>query len=244
MGRKAGLSQSKISKIETGCTRFNNKNIQNILDILGAPKTIRQQINLQIEQIADDPMSQRHYGFFMDLTTVQYERECSTLRSFAIQAIPLILQILEYRNAIIKRYGRRNEPEIDIDMRTTLQRQDLLWDKKRSFHIILHQAALYTHLAGKGVQIMQLDRLERLLGRENIKIGIIPTKAGLPVLDPTNFVLYDDRQLLTATGKGEVISLKPADILLHMTLFKELDQLALYGNEAKGLIREAIDYFS
>ncbi|MEK7152781.1 MAG: helix-turn-helix transcriptional regulator, partial [Patescibacteria group bacterium] len=63
LARKAGLSQSKISKIETGQYRnLQIKELEIVLNILDAPKTIRQQIQLAMDHLQPDMIVHKAYG--------------------------------------------------------------------------------------------------------------------------------------------------------------------------------------
>lgn len=129
-------------------------------------------------------------------------------------------------------------------MKETIQRQDLLWDQRHTFHFILQQTALYTKPANYAVQLAQLDRLERLTDVPNIKIGVVPLEAGLPVTENATFALYDNERLMKTVANGDIRSSDPQDIALHARIFADLDRRALYYDEAKKYIRQAISYFS
>jgi len=244
LGKLAGLSQPKISKIETGSpTPLNRSDIEKILDILEASQTIRQQILGSLGQ-ATAPSTRRLKAAFRFEWALELERAAATVRAFSMDYIPALLQTLEYRRAILSHIALC-EDEIQAAMRAINRRQDLLWEKQRRYHFIIHEPALYTTPADHPTQIAQLDRVERFVGVHSIRIGIIPLEAGLiPGLELAPFVLYDTLHLVKVAGNVEPVSDSSADIAEHLKIFAALERKADYGDSARTLVRKAIDYFS
>jgi hypothetical protein len=134
--------------------------------------------------------------------------------------------------------------DAQIAMRTIIARQDMLWDKRRRYYFILHEAALYAAPGSRSLQIGQLDRLERLTGVSNIKIGIIPLETSLLFIGISSYVLRDEASVSKEVTGCDIISTDAEDIALHIKTFAELERSADYGDSARALIRKAIDYFS
>jgi len=243
LGRKAGMSQSKISKLETGLyPRLHFKEIERILNILNAPRITRQRIYSALGSLQPEDLKYQSYN--VAYTKDCYQRELKTIqiRTFSPFVVPALLQTNEYRIALLKGWGTV-EDEMDI-IKANAQRQDLLWDKQRQFHFIMHQAALYTGPAGqKGLGLPQIDRIERFMGLPNIKIGIIPLEAGMPPVEFGPFALLDERMLITATVDGDLHSTNSKSIELYSRIFSDLNRAAVYGVEANHLIRLALDFF-
>lgn len=242
LGKKAGLSQSKISKIETGYYPYiNPKEIENILNILECPKTIRQQVDRLLTEIEPSTTLKRPYSLPQKLGA-QVGKQAKSIVMFAYNSIPCIFQTYAYREASVLRYGRPPE-EMQLFIKDMLERQELLWDKERSYHVILHQAALYTCPVSKGQQLAQLDRLQTMMDLPNVKVGILPVEAGLSLIENSNFVIYDRKWLFLCLAKGDVETQDIEDITIHLRVFAELEYLAHYSDEAKNLVRKAMEYF-
>lgn len=245
LGRRAGMSQSKISKIETGFyPRPVYSEIKSILNILSAPSVISQQVLRAVED-ANGRLAWQQSGFFGVRVLAEvagFERNSRLIRTFTTNGIPALLQTVEYRTYSLKCKGW-SEQEVSANIKSTLARQDLLYDDTRKFHLIIPQAALYTFAGSKKVNAAQLDRLERMLGLPSIKLGIIPVEAGLVLVENSSFTLYDN-VLIQAVARGDIINRDPADMELHNKVFAELERLACYDEEALQLIRRAMDHFS
>jgi transcriptional regulator with XRE-family HTH domain len=241
---RVGLSQSKVSKIETGDTRPTSRELENILNILNCPKTIRQQIAAVYELNAELPSSK--YRPILDKPDAVFKREqaAAHLRYCVFGVIPALLQTAAYREALLSHW-KLSPKELVQKMQETMKRQDLLWDRKHTFHFIMHETALYTTPGSREVQFAQLDRIERLCGARNIKIGILPLEAGLlTAVTSTAFVLYDNRLIIQELAHREHMSDDPEDIAEHIRLFSELDKKACYKAEATNLIHKAMQFLA
>lgn len=244
LARQTNLSQSKISKIETGqYPHLQLQDIEKILNTLHASSAIRQQITagFEVQLLGSYRLYRYKYNSPFD-TTLEDERKTSFLCSFVMSALPALLQTMEYRGALLKRY-ELHEEDYMLAMKVCLKRQDLLWDKDHRFHFIIHEAALYSVPANRKVQLAQLDRLERFIGVPHIKVGIVPLEAGLPPVENGNFVLYDQRQLTIMSATSEVRLTDASDIAVYKKIFTELDQKASYEESASHLVQKAVDFF-
>lgn len=242
LGVKARMSQSKISKIETGYyTHLIPAEIEIILNILNASKIITQQIMTAIKDDLHTTRGISRINWRDTNKVLDQERKSQLTRMFMFSGPPASFQTLEYRRYILSTYDRgTDEINQDID----IKRQDLLWDGHHKYDVIIHEAGLYTIFSPQRVQLAQLDRLERLLDAEYIKLGIMPLQAGLITFEHSSFVLYDERLLVALVGGSEIEFDNPRDIMEHKNKFEVLEKKACYGDEARTLIRNAIDYFN
>jgi transcriptional regulator with XRE-family HTH domain len=240
LGRKAHMSQSKISKIEMGYyPNLQINEIERILNILNTPNDIRIRIYREMEQ--SQPLSLLHKPYDATFAADYYalESKASTLRVFCLQAVPVLLQTTAYRLAALKRFSNAEE-DLGTLMKQAQSRQDLLWDQSRSFHFIMHHMMLYTMPTNqRDLQDLQLDRIERMMDMPNIKIGIIPLESGLCWAEVGPFALHDKKTLFMASASGDIVSTDAGNIATYGRVFGELDQLAIYGKDAKALLATA-----
>jgi len=242
LGKRAKISQSKISKIENGAIRLEPKDTSCILDILECPQIIRQQIFAVFE--LDSHILEYRYRAIRDEPHAVYKRESTTqfLRCFTFNVPPVLLQTALYHEAQLASL-KLHKDEISQMMAETVQRQDLLWEPSHSFHFLMTEIALYTAF-DRRVQIGQLDRLYRICGLRRVKLGIIPLKSGLLATENTNFVVYDNKNVRIMTPDRELSSDDPEDVAEHVKIFTALSRKAHYDNEAQSLITNAITYFT
>lgn len=243
LGKRVGISQSKISKIESGYYQYlDKKEIEMILKVLKPSKKQYLEVMAAIEDSWPE-LKSRQFRSPHWQDTLRYEQDASVVRIFAISALPSLLQTVDYRHAFLELYQISSEDRM-TDTRVLLKRQDLLWETNRSYHFLLYEAALYSRPGSRSVQLMQLDRIERMMGVEHIRIGIIPFKPGLPAMTCETFALYDLDRAVMEVVNGEIESTEATCLQNHMKAFTALNRVALYGDEAREVVREAASYFS
>jgi transcriptional regulator with XRE-family HTH domain len=243
LGKQAGLSQSKISKLECGYLPSpETETVANILDILQASQEIRQQVDLLQAQLSMQKLGNHALYSFSYQDLVLKERQAVSIHVFVLNMIPALLQTPAYRSASLSGMGLSEEAVTRI-MHESMQRQDLLFNPKIDHVFLIHETALYTRPSTISVQLVQLDRLERLVGMEHCEIGLLPTQSGLSIFELPNYIMYDAKELLYAIGPIEAYSKESKLLQQYILAFSELRQKAYYGNEAIVLIRKAVDYF-
>lgn len=245
LGRRSSMSQSKISKIETGFyAQPNPAEIRTILNILKAPVTIIQRIEYVL-----DASTPRHKTQALSLSIAvtkacfDLEQKSQSIKIYVANAIPALLQTLTYRKASLCYKGINND-DLSTLLNNTLLRQDKLWSGRHKFYFLIPQTVLYTVATTKAEHMMQLDRLERAIDIPHVTFGIIPLEAGTILVEYSSFALYDGHTLVQALSKYELTSHDKEEIELHDNVFRSLSDLALYNEDAVRLIRTAIKYFS
>jgi transcriptional regulator with XRE-family HTH domain len=243
LARKTGLSQTKISKIETGAIpQAKEADLETILNILEAPQTIRQQI-----LVRGNFTSGPTYDFWQKRTFDETSRlvlSTAFIRTFMINLLPALLQTVEYRESYLKRMGFEAQT-LTKAMSSALRQQDMLWDKRKRFHFIIYEGAFYTAPGTSIVQRAQLDRIERFIGSvANIKVGVIPLETGLAPAENGTFAIYDDRVVINVLAGGHVALTDSLEVASYHKLFAELDHRADYGDIARTTVQKAISFFS
>lgn len=241
----ADTSQSRISKLENGYAgTIDVDQIERLLDILDAPKNIRQQMSVLLFRVKGAPGSSFHYpfkGFPEELNDLQ--KSSTIFRNYIVSGLSAALQTSEYRRAYLERVGV-SESDIQMELAKTIERQDALFDLSKTFYFVMPETVLYTMPGDVSVQLAQLDRLERMVNFKNVHIGFIPTQAGSTYFETSTFTFYDDHHLFTFIG-DRVIQLNDTEVQLKfMNAFEELVQLAHFGSDAITLIRKASNHFS
>jgi len=244
LGEKVNISQSKISKIETGSQQPTSEELEKILNILKPSEIIRQQIyNTYDGQKSLDEGKTYTMNFRYNAHAFEVEQKAKSVRLFCMTQTPALLQTAGYREGLLHHFDL-SEEEVQDNLKTTLGRQDRLWAKGRSWHFLILEIGLYTAAAGALAQKGQLDRLERLIGTGQVTIGIIPYNVGFAVVDISTFVLYDDDHVSMCVAGVDIMSVDKEDVRRHQKIFEELRHKAVYGQEAISLVRAAYDHFN
>ncbi len=244
LGKKVGLSQAKISKIESGTNRLDQAELERVLMILEAPQSLRQKVLSLLAEAQPSVLSSIPYKpYWTHARALEYDSKATEIRIYLWCLVPALLQTTEYRRALMKGYDISEEAILN-HLKVSLARQELLWDKNKRFHFILHESVLYGKPSTRNVQTVQLNRLERYIGQPNIKLGIVAFKSSLPIVDGSSFALFDDRFIVTSAVGTDIVSKDSELIRNHVKAFNAYDDVACYGDEARALLYQAIDYFS
>lgn len=243
IAKQAGISQSKLSKIETGIILPTAAEAQMMLHILGVAEHIQQQIadllsRRRTERHTPDRQPQTNHDDALD-----FEASASTVSILTINAIPSLLQTATYMASKLRHY-QAGTADFEHQKAVWLQRQDLMLNKRRRSNFIIIEAALYTPIVGPHDMLIQLDRLERMTNFANIEIGILPTAEGLTQLEHGAFAYYElpSRTVVHQPYVGGAyISSEPDVVAACRHAFETLRKRAAYHDSARILIRQAAD---
>lgn len=240
LGKLAGYSQSKISKIEHGYLPMQSNEIQKLINILNVPLKIQQHIIDDLLAPQDASIATNFVFNLIGIDQVSRQAEHRHIRCFGMSAIPLLLQTVPYRRAILEMTGV-SSGDMASHITRTQERQDMLWDKDRKYEIIISEAALYGVFTTSLEHSAQLDRIERCLELSSPRVGILPMRVGTVSLLACNFVLFDDKILVRELGHHEVEDTGNERLRQFGYLFEEIRMRALYGQGARQLLRDAIN---
>ena len=245
LGKLAHMSQSKVSKIETGAFRsISKQDVGLILDALDADRENRQQILVQFELTTISPLALRYISAH-GVSRKQHEirvREKNVRLKLVYNPciIPGLLQTADYMTGLFVEFGEPVE-EAAAAVAERLKRQEIIRQQGRNFRFIIGHAALYTAPAGKEVQVDQLRRIIEVSHQANVSIGIIPVSAGLPVNANNGFAVMDSMYATAETVIYEQQSTDGNEISEYLQLFQKLERLALFGQDATRLIDSTIE---
>jgi transcriptional regulator with XRE-family HTH domain len=173
--------------------------------------------------------------------SLSLEAETKLLCWYEPVLVPGLLHTAEYAAAVMGRviefYGIPDDLEAGVA--TRMERQQILYKGRQRFRFLLAEQALYTKVGDDGVMTAQLDRLLTVLSLPRVSLGIIPAQAAYHV--PSNqFIMFDDRAVHVETVSAELSITQPREVALYARAFEDLSRLAVYGQEARALIRKAL----
>ncbi|WP_051406905.1 Scr1 family TA system antitoxin-like transcriptional regulator [Nocardia sp. CNY236] len=120
-----------------------------------------------------------------------------------------------------------------------MERQQILYQGDRRFHILIGELALYNKVGDDSVMAGQLDRLLATIVLPRVSFGIVPIGAELP-MQLTNFVMYDARRVTVEAVTAELTITQPREIEVYHKTFDILSGQSVTGQDARMLIRKAI----
>lgn len=245
LAQQAGLSQSRVSRIEGGHVFNRPDEIRSILNILDAPRTIRQQVDILFARIGE--VAEKNYIAKYTFSSVerisQRESNAQSIRTFVFSGIPVLLQTMQYRRELLINLGA-DLKDLPHWLRALDERQAMMWQGEKAYDFLIHEAAMYCRVSNLGTLIAQLERLEHYLDLNRVSIGIIPMEAGLVDGCDCTLVLYDEAEIVREIGNETISSTDSPTVMQFLSLYTTLGSRAMYGTEAIKLIRKAEKYLS
>ncbi len=232
--RTAGLSQPKISRLETGKQVPLPAEVEALCRVYGAPARTRQQMltivrDLREEQVSARVMLQRG-AYRMQERIGRIEAASALVRTFHPALVIGLLQTPGYIRAMLGE--SLSDDEIERIVAARGERQRLL-DTDREFVLVMTEGALRWHVGSPAVMIAQLQHLAEITRRSNVRLGIIPWTKPVRVGALHGFHLYDRRAAIVGTETATAIITDARDIADYETCFATYQALAVYDADAR-----------
>ncbi|MFF1794760.1 helix-turn-helix domain-containing protein [Kitasatospora sp. NPDC058263] len=235
---RCGISQSKISKIETGKVIPSLVDVEQILRALGAPGDLTQEVS-SLARIAHTEWQNKRSSWRRGIEKRQaelsrLEAAATELRFFLPSMITGLLATPEYMRASLANVtGNRTEV-----INRKIERQGVLQDASKVFTFILTEQAARWALLPPAAMALQIDRLASLTCLPSVRIGVLPFGTPLTRGPMNTFTIYDDRLVTVETFTGRMVFRDPKDIGQHRELFALFEETAAFGENARMLLSE------
>lgn len=244
--RRSGLSQSKVSRAETGKFLPTEDDVKSLCRVYRASPETRRELLDMTRELRESTTSARvvlqRGGWWMQQRIGKLEMAASRIREFAPAVILGLLQTEPYIDALLGQWLTGQDRQRMISSR--LQRQRIL-DTDREFTLVMSEGALRWNMGGAEVMVEQLDRLVHESQRPNVRLGIIEwtTPATVPAMH--GFTIYDSRAVLLGTLTATAIVTDRRDVHDYEEHWAELEPIISYDEAARAAIeRIAADYRS
>jgi transcriptional regulator with XRE-family HTH domain len=244
--KAAGMSQSKISKIETGMLLPSAADVERLTAEFGASEGER----IELVELAR-ALHSRAEGRRVVLQRnahrrqqeiAQVEAQAMVNRLFLVSAVPRLLQTERYMRAVLDSLP---DGDRDAALQARLGHQRVLDDPAKQFRFVLAEGALRWRMGGADLMAEQVDHLAAVAERSNVRLGVIPWTAETGVLALHGFHAYDDRLVTLNVLTANAMITDPVDVAEYLALFEKLERAAVHGAEVRRLLdRVAADYRS
>lgn len=246
LAAKAQLSQSKVSRIETGRTVPTIADTERILQALEVPRDVATEI-LSLARAANVDYASWRSVARLGIHHKQEElralaEDSVTVRQF-LPAIPSgLLQVPEYaRETLTPVVEGRPARDVARAVSARVASQSVLRDESRRFSFIVTESALRWRQADHDVMACQLHHLVDVARRPNVDLAILPLDAVVKIPPLNVFVVYDDRLVIVETFSGEMALRDPRDVAYHLNLFDYFHSQSLTGDDAISRIMQGLD---
>lgn len=244
LGDLIGISQSLVSKYERGTSKISRETLEKVMKALNAsaPERSAPVSKFELSQLPALSMRAVIAGGVENRQREirDYEQYVRNFAQFEQTVIPGLLQLPNYTREVLARFGVP-EASIEAAISERRQRQHALTQSERSFHFVIAETVLYTPISTVGVLIEQLRWLMMNLEWAHVRIGLVPAVHGNVPGALTGFMIYDGRYVTTETVVTEQFVANPPDVKTFVSLHEEAVAIAVYGEQARDLVKRAID---
>ncbi|MFD6436112.1 helix-turn-helix domain-containing protein [Streptomyces venezuelae] len=245
---RCNMSQTKISRIETGRALPTVIDVERILKALSVPDEVADQLIRLARRANVDYASWRAYarvGLHHKQAELRALESSSRAMRHFLPAIPTgLLHVREYATETLS-------PMVDSDpardvrkaVEARMERQAILDDTSRSFWFLMTEQAVKWRRASAETMAAQCAHMAEVNRKPNVEIGIVPQEVRVAGTPMNIFVVYDDRLVTVELFSGEVVLRDPRDVSQHLHLFELFWSHAITGDEASIFLDDAAEEF-
>jgi transcriptional regulator with XRE-family HTH domain len=236
-------SASKISRIETGHTGVNARDLRGMLDVFGVGDA-EAELLLDVARQARQKGWWQLYGAVLTSAYVGLEAAADAIWAYEALVVPGLLQSEAYARAMIAA-ARPDSSAEEVDKRVSLRmgRQSLLsQDDPVQLWVVLDEAVLRRPVGGRAVMRQQLEHLARVAGQPNVTLQVLPFAAGAHTgMDGTfTMLLYESSAhqdvVFAANAAGGLFLEKDDELQRYAFIFDHLRASAMRPDDSVEMI--------
>ncbi len=217
LGDKVGMSQAKISRLETGASTPDPQDVRLIARGLELPAdeverlaALAEQSDEQfVEWQAVEPNLPNRQNFVKSL-----EAPVREVRVFQPAVVPGLLQTSEYARAILEAFrfevgdGKAAGSDLAVQeaVAARMARSQALYEPDREFHFVMAETVLCNLVCGPLDMLGQIKRLREIAKRPNVAIRIVTLTQRWPVPPANGFELMGDRHVMADLINSSLVS--------------------------------------
>ena len=243
---RMGISQSKVSRIESGAAVPTVPEVASWVAETKAPATAAKGLRILMDAAYtevhpwDDAL--REHGHLQDAIQ-ELENSSGAKLVYEPSVVPGLLQTAEYARRVFSLfqppYAERDIPAV---VAGRLDRQTALFDPGRQFGFLITEAALRFRPGPAAMMAAQLDRIATLATLENVDIGLIPSGVLATTHVPNGFSIFEsadggpDALVLIETAHAGLTVGAVGHVAVYRKQWSLLSQMAITGGEARALL--------
>lgn len=248
VAQRAGLSQSKVSRIERG------EAVPSLPEVTAWARETHGEDNLDhlvalthaaLNDINTYEASMRSVGLpGMQAAVQATESQAHTARSFQPAVVPALLQTADYARRIFAVVDTLGDQDQGAAVQARLDRQAVLYQQDHAFEFIMTEGALCWRPGPVTMMRAQLDRIASLATLPNVSLGIVPLRRESKLICWHGFTIYDDLDdeqdpfVQVETFHAHLTISDADDVGLYARRFREFGDEAVYGENAMALISD------
>jgi transcriptional regulator with XRE-family HTH domain len=261
LAERAGMSQTKVSRIETGHVFPSDDEVERLARALGSPDATIIELRGAAAAAREVAEQSRAWRSASSSTTglqswrtllrrgvrstqeefIELEAHASVVRSFQMGVVPGLLQTADYAKAVYTLFDPDMADSAEDIGTSRFVRQRVLYDTTKRFEFVVTESALRARVVPDHVLLGQLDRLTTLVGLEHISLGVLMADVPPKTVPMGSFDIYDEDIVTIETFSSRAIVREHDDIVRYVDAFSALGGSAYYGADMVRAIREIAD---
>ncbi|WBB63619.1 DUF5753 domain-containing protein [Streptomyces sp. WMMC500] len=175
---------------------------------------------------------------------VQFFHDTRLFRIYSSTLVPGLVQTEGYAAALLSGiaefHGIPNDgPEAAA---ARVRRSQVIHQPGHEVILLVEEGVLRHQIGDTRAMAGQLEYLLTAGALPALSLGVIPFSTQARPMSPSEtFHVYDDTLVSVELVAAKVKIAQPAEIALYLRTFQQLQQLAVYGAEARALIHKAIE---
>jgi transcriptional regulator with XRE-family HTH domain len=242
----AGWHEAKTSRIESANKAPSEDDIRAWCRVCGAQRAIpdliaasRSADSMYIEWRRLQPAGMRRD----QENRLPVHERTKVLKAYVGTVVPGFLQTPEYATALLSaiRDFHGTPDDVADAVAVRMQRRRLVRSGSHRYAAIVEEAVLRQVIGDAEIMAGQLGYLLEATSFTGLSLGVIPfAVTGRPVWPLEAFTVFDDARVCVELLSAQVTVTTPSEIVLYARAFEKLSGLAVYGDQARARITDAI----
>lgn len=243
-----GVTQGKVSKIETGAQSVRMDHVDAWLRVCDASEQTRSELFDVAESALTEAATWRQEhraGMSAKQTRISdLEQRATRLRSFEPVVVPGLVQTPAYAAAILRQADITGQRDIAAAAAARMDRQRVLDAETSEVSVLMLTGVLdWRPSEQEGLMAEQAERIARLAESSRSSIGVVPpSAAGIPP-PLAGFVVYEMPDggglVVVETFAAEIYHDDPRDVAVYTEVFDKLASAAWFGPDVRGALMGA-----
>ncbi|MGQ0838921.1 helix-turn-helix domain-containing protein [Actinokineospora sp.] len=244
-GELLGISQSQVSRVETGSRGLKPDEIAAMLGLYQVPAARREEIMELVRQSAEPGWWVSRFGTQLPQqwqALIDYEKRATTISDYEMSGVPGLLQTTDYARAIIEGTAERPLPSAELDAKVSarLGRQSILSrSTPPTLSVLIHESALRLPVGGPGVMRRQLLHLCDMSDRPAVSIQVVLLAAGPHAGLDGSFRLMDipdEPSVVYQESKTRNAFLEQEDVDIYRLAWQQIGSVALLPGQSREML--------
>ncbi|WP_061295812.1 helix-turn-helix domain-containing protein [Herbidospora cretacea] len=244
------VSQSKVSRIESGATTPSLPEVRRWVEAVQAPPETYERLadltQAVVYEVHTWRGATRGKGHLQE-DIRRRESDVALVRNFQCMVVPGLLQTAAYARAVFGLYEQPYEKgDLAAATAARMRRQEALYDEDRRFEFLITESALRLRPGPGNPLPAQLDRIASVSTLETVRIGVIPQNVTARLVPLHGFVIYggdddgpDDPDTFVEVETDHArLTIADADVDRYRTRWFLLAETAIFGDDLRAFLGE------